>query len=344
MADMMKKMTFLEDALVQQRKKSLTLESQLSAAQDRIGGAERRAKALEDENVQIKGELQSWNEYYEQENDVVTPSATTISSPMFPAAPTVMSEPLSITSSLPVPMPPISLTWHPTPHVSDLIPSGSSNILGESNPFGTLDDDALQSVQMPVPNQQPDTRRVSFGSVFPGSSVSGGNGRGNGNSGGLDLHSTRVPQGSGSTFQIGIKPKDPPVFYGRANETLTLGSPRWGISSTSLRRIRGNKWHTRQPFSRKQQLIGGWRCCGKDQDVAQMIGLNLPFCWLNDLAVAPGLTGQEQSCVTSAKVNQKQCAATPQGLNPFWANCQRLIANGPKPSSCGDCTKEWLNW
>ena len=49
MVEMMKKMTFLEDALVQQRKKSMTLESQLSAAQDRIGGAERRAKALEDE-------------------------------------------------------------------------------------------------------------------------------------------------------------------------------------------------------------------------------------------------------------------------------------------------------
>ena len=61
MAEMMKKMTFLEDALVQQRKRSMTLENQLSSAQDRIGGAERRAKALEEENVQIKGELQSWN-------------------------------------------------------------------------------------------------------------------------------------------------------------------------------------------------------------------------------------------------------------------------------------------
>ena len=66
------------------------------------------------------------------------------------------------------------------------------------------------------------TRRESFGSVFPGSSGTqgNGNGRGNGNSGGLDLHSTRVPHGSGSTFQIGIKPKDPPIFYGRANEDV----------------------------------------------------------------------------------------------------------------------------
>ena len=41
-AEMMEKMTFLEKALVQQRKTSMTLESQLSTAQDRIGGAERR--------------------------------------------------------------------------------------------------------------------------------------------------------------------------------------------------------------------------------------------------------------------------------------------------------------
>ena len=150
----------------------------------------------------------------------MTSSATTISSPLLSAAPTVMSEPLPLTPSLPVTFPPISLTWHPTPYAGDLIPSGSSNVLVESNPFATLDDDALPSVQIPIPNQQTETRRVSFGSVFPGSSVSGGNGRGNGNSGGLDLHSTRVPHGSGSTFQIGIKPKDPPIFYGRANEDV----------------------------------------------------------------------------------------------------------------------------
>ena len=65
LTEMMQKVTFMEQLIVQQRKKSMNLESQLSFAQDRIGGAEQRAKALEEENVRIKGELQSWNDYYE---------------------------------------------------------------------------------------------------------------------------------------------------------------------------------------------------------------------------------------------------------------------------------------
>ena len=44
MTEMKQKMAVLEQLLVQQRKKGMQLESQLSAAQDRIGGAERRAK------------------------------------------------------------------------------------------------------------------------------------------------------------------------------------------------------------------------------------------------------------------------------------------------------------
>ena len=102
---MMQKVTFTEQLIVQQRKKSMNLESQLSTAQDRIGGAERRAKALEDENVRIKGELQSWNEYYEQETGVVTSSVATISSPVISAAPTIMSEPYPLIPTMPAPVP-----------------------------------------------------------------------------------------------------------------------------------------------------------------------------------------------------------------------------------------------
>ena len=39
----------------------------MSLDQDRIGGAERQAHLLEEENTKIKGELQSWNDYYNQE-------------------------------------------------------------------------------------------------------------------------------------------------------------------------------------------------------------------------------------------------------------------------------------
>ena len=67
------KMAKMEKLLMTQTQKSTTLEGQLSAAQDRIGGAERRAKLLEDENVRIHSELEYWNELYSQETGVTPP-------------------------------------------------------------------------------------------------------------------------------------------------------------------------------------------------------------------------------------------------------------------------------
>ena len=55
------KMAAMERLLIEQRQKGQNLENALSAAQDRIGGAERRARILEEENTKIKGELESWN-------------------------------------------------------------------------------------------------------------------------------------------------------------------------------------------------------------------------------------------------------------------------------------------
>ena len=67
------KMAKMEKLLTTQTQRSTTLEGQLSAAQDRIGGAERRAKLLEDENVRIHSELQYWNDLYSQETGVTPP-------------------------------------------------------------------------------------------------------------------------------------------------------------------------------------------------------------------------------------------------------------------------------
>ena len=61
LAELNTKMENLSTLLVNQRQESQMLESELSSAQDRIGGAERRARMLEEENVKINGELQSWN-------------------------------------------------------------------------------------------------------------------------------------------------------------------------------------------------------------------------------------------------------------------------------------------
>ena len=43
----------LENLLIDQRKSKLALERQLSAAQDRIGAAERRSKATEEANKKL---------------------------------------------------------------------------------------------------------------------------------------------------------------------------------------------------------------------------------------------------------------------------------------------------
>ena len=51
---------------MEQKEKGNSLSSQLSAAQDRIGGAERRAQQLQTENEAIKSELKYWNDLYEQ--------------------------------------------------------------------------------------------------------------------------------------------------------------------------------------------------------------------------------------------------------------------------------------
>ena len=58
------KMSQMEQLLITQWQKSQKLESQLSATQDYIGGAERKARLLETENGKIESELQFCNDAY----------------------------------------------------------------------------------------------------------------------------------------------------------------------------------------------------------------------------------------------------------------------------------------
>ena len=60
------KMQQLEKLLIDQRKRKLALKSQLSAAQDRIGAAERRSKATEEANKKLQEEMHIWNQIYSQ--------------------------------------------------------------------------------------------------------------------------------------------------------------------------------------------------------------------------------------------------------------------------------------
>ena len=98
--------------------------------------------------------------------------------------------------------PPVSLPVIGGPQVTPIPMSGPT--LG-SIPFG-----GLQS-----------NRRVSFGSIFYASSGQGGNGDNDGNGGTFGSRTVQVqPQGA-STFNLGIKPKDPLVFHGWANEDVS---------------------------------------------------------------------------------------------------------------------------
>ena len=98
LAEVMHQMKNLENLLVEQRQKSSRLEHQLSAAQDRIGGAERKARLLDEENIMIKSELKFWNDVYAQDTGV----SHTESAPV-----TVNSPPL--TMPMPVPPAPVAI-------------------------------------------------------------------------------------------------------------------------------------------------------------------------------------------------------------------------------------------
>ena len=194
-AALSQKMSTLEQLLVGQRQKGQQLESQLSAAQDRIGGAERRAQLLEAENVKIKGELQSWNDYYTQEE---TSPETPVSAPVsFPIP--IESTLFSFTAPMSIPM-------------ATSVSAGAQI----AQPHSWVEPPSEN-----VEPQQSSERRVSFGSVFSRSSGGNGNGNGHGAGGnGSAAGTTQQTRTGGSTFNIDIKPKEPPIFYGRAAEDV----------------------------------------------------------------------------------------------------------------------------
>ena len=73
--------------------------------------------------------------------------------------------------------------------------------------------------------------RILSGYVFDASSGQGGNGDNDGNGGTIGSRTVQVqPQGA-ATFNLGIKPKDPLVFHGSANEDV---STWWLRSRTSF--------------------------------------------------------------------------------------------------------------
>ena len=212
------------------------MESQLSAAQDRIGGAERKAQLLDAENVKIKGELQFWNDIYSQDTGVSQPVVAT----PFVTSPAI---------SLPIPIPsPSILVQNTQPQQTPMMSTPLSSF-GEFA-MSTLSPPWLgqSSIAQNVPNQgfgtwdeippmgKTSNCRESFGSVFPG--ISGTQGNGNGRDEGVG-HRRRQVQPQSSTFNVGIKPKDPPIYHGRANEDINTWLAKVG---DFLYLTKANEW------------------------------------------------------------------------------------------------------
>ena len=173
----------------------MKMESQLSAARDKIGAAERHTKLLEEKNENLQKELDSWNE--ETTPEYTSNLQSVASGSGLPYFGMPVSQPYVTMSTL------VSLPVIGGPQV---IPTPMSGPALGSTPFGD-----------PQGNH-----RVSFGSVFDASSGQGGDNNGNDGNGGTSGSRTMQVQPQGATtFNLGIKPKNPPVFHGWANEDVS---------------------------------------------------------------------------------------------------------------------------
>ena len=103
---------------------------------------------------------------------------------------------------------------------SDILANANAEVV-TSGPTGSYTGEPHSWFSSPMGNAEPQQssgRRVSFGSVF---NESDGNGHGSGGNGhGSAVGTTQQMRTSGSTFNIDIKPKEPPIFYGRAAEDI----------------------------------------------------------------------------------------------------------------------------
>ena len=146
----------LQQLVINERKNRMKMESQLSAAQDKIGAAKRRTQLLEQKNENLQKELDSWNE--DTTTEFTSNVQSVASGSGLPSFGMPVSQPYVAMSA------PISIPVIGGPQVNPIPMSGPT--LG-STPFGG-----------PQGN-----RRVSFGSVFDASSGQGGNGNNDGNCG-----------------------------------------------------------------------------------------------------------------------------------------------------------------
>ena len=204
LAEVHEQMKALEHLLIEQRQKGNSLSSQLSAAQDRIGGAERRAQQLQTENEAIKSELKYWNDLYEQDVAVENVGENVAEVESTPKNPLLAAPEISSSSGIAVANPDVGPTM-PTfaswswPHISveENIPI-TAPVRGFDVPLSNA---GLDTPPLFPPQQR--SRRESFGSTIAGSSGTGGNGNGG--------------RGHGHTGVSGVTPSALPYSFSFQN-------------------------------------------------------------------------------------------------------------------------------
>ena len=180
--------------------------------------------------------------------------------------------------------------------------------------------------------------------MFDASSGPSGNGNHDGNGGTIGSRTVPAqPQGT-STFNLGIKPKEPPVFYGRANEDVATwvaklsdffylieATPRQQVAyaATLLQEAAADWWVAllRERYGLRPEDF---------QEFAVLLEKRL--------GVQPGWIEPGPHYVTSGKGKQKLYDHIPPGSRLYWASSLRSTRTGQKPNLFGVCTRVWPNW
>ena len=188
------------------------------------------------ENIRIQGEIKYWNDLYAHNIGEAPPStawsAPVSNPPAISVAPSFVSSATSVSILTPMvgteAIPsgsdmniPMSIPFSSPVLSSPPLGFGNIGNMGTIGTFDTFGSVALSST-LGTWDDVDATRQIrerecreSFGSTFPGSSGIGGNGDGGNLTYGQPQTSLRS-----TTFNIDIKPKEPPIFYGRASEGI----------------------------------------------------------------------------------------------------------------------------
>ena len=172
----------------------------------------------------LKSELQYWNDLYAQDTELDQTNAEVDSSPLLsvPVAPetSILPGPSGIVNAASANVgatAPIIPPWS-SPMVSSTVMGANAAMAPPLRSFDIPSNNVGPEISPLLPTQQRD-RRGSFGSTFAGSSGTGGNGGGgNGTVGVSGVVPSAMP--TSALFKMDIKPKEPPIFRGTAQEDV----------------------------------------------------------------------------------------------------------------------------